>query len=114
MDKVELPGGGWAEFGDFDTTITEGTRQKALAVWDGGNSSAFVADLQAFRVVLADLIIGWSLDMPLPNGDASRLDRVPITAMNALYEALRPDIRKLWPDFSPNPRADSPIEPSTG
>lgn len=114
MDKIDLPGGAWAQLRDPDT-VTERQRKpfihavgrvsKADEMSDGGLSA--LVDVQD-ALVLA-MVESWSFDAPV---SADGLLDLPHKAATALRLACTPFQPELMPDFGPTPDPESPSAPS--
>lgn len=111
MDKIDLPGGAWAQLRDPDT-ITERQRRpiKAamIAAGSSGEFQAALADGIFDHLVLA-LLESWSFDAPVT---AEGLLDLPGSAYDALTKACTPMLKQILPDFAPTPDPESPSAPS--
>lgn len=114
MDKIDLPGGGWAALRDPDT-VTERQRKPFIkAVGRAGNLAGFedggigaLLDVQD-ALVLA-LVDSWSYDGPVT---ADALEDLPHKAISSLRLACQAFRDELLPDFGPTPDPASPSAPS--
>lgn len=93
--------------------VTNGERKEAVAAYSAAIADPAIVlaasrDFATFDALLKAMIIEWSYDMPLPKTDPASLDKLPINDANTLYEALRPMVALLFPDFSPNPNPKVP------
>lgn len=86
--RADLGKGRWAEIIDADD-MTHGVKMKvqALLPTDTDTEHTFVRQMRMRELMIAHLVTGWSLDLPLPGGDPAKLADVPGSAYDKLVDA---------------------------
>lgn len=86
--RVPLGKDRWAEIVDPDD-LTHGVKMKVQALLpdQGSTEHWYISELKMRELLVAYVITGWSLDLPLPKGDTTALDDVPGTAYDKLIAA---------------------------
>lgn len=95
--RVDLGKDRWAELVDPDE-MTHGARmrvQELLSLFTDETVHSFVADLRMRAKLIAEVVTGWSLDLPVPKGDPALLEDVPGSAYDALVEATKEHADRL-------------------
>lgn len=94
--RVDLPKGQWATLVDPDD-MTHGVKMKVQALLPGPDNTDhfFVNEMRMRELMIACLVTGWSLDLPVPNGDPALLADVPGGAYDKLVEETEPHWRSL-------------------
>ncbi len=130
VERVPLSGKDWAEV-DRDKFTIE-ARFKYLAAYDAALPAPEPGTLSlpgeyttrllaGWTVILADLIVAWSLDLPVPAGNVDIIKALPSTTGTPLYQWLsgaigdpkNPKVDDLMPDFSVSTvTADNPGSPT--
>ena len=100
----------WAEIRAVKE-LRSGDRKAVRRAWrmeiseNGLNKSFSMADEDEQReVLLARIIVSWSLAEPLPVADPESLERLPLDVYDALVEATKEHFRIV--DFSPSKTPD--------
>ena len=96
----------------LELRLTNGCRRRAQLARDQSQGWDVSREFAQFNVMLCELIKEWTLPFPLPSADPSSLDELDVEDANSLYEALRPLLPKLYPNFSPKEPA-GPTTPSS-
>lgn len=86
--RADLGKGRWAEIVDVDD-MTHGVKMKVQALLPDDNSIEhwYVNELRMKELLIALIVTGWSLDLPVPKGNVAALDDVPGSAWDKLVEA---------------------------
>lgn len=89
--RVDLGKGRTAEIVDVDD-MTHGVKMKVQGLLPEADSTQnwYVNRLRMQELLVALVITEWSLDLPVPKGDPTKLDDVPGPAWDALIEATKP------------------------
>lgn len=104
--RVELPAGQWAEIKSPDD-LTGGDLlavERSIKMDTDGKRANITAAVGAERRtgLLARIITGWSLDLPLPNGDPSVLEQVPLRTFRVLLKSVDEHMKQVNDDEAPN------------
>lgn len=101
--RIELPGG-WAELKDVDDLVGDDliAVQDKIPIAEEGQPWTAAVMTRARYALLARIVTGWSLDLPLPGGEPAIIGQVPIGALKALMRAVGPHMELLQEAASPN------------
>jgi hypothetical protein len=94
--RVDLGKGRWAEIVDVDD-MTHGVKMKVQALLPGADYAGnyYISDLRMRELLIAHVVTEWSLELPVPKGDAAALDDVPGSAYDKLVEETEPHWKSL-------------------
>lgn len=114
-ERVELPGGAWAQLRDVDA-VTERQRKPFITAigrvskMDGMDDGGIGAVVEVQDALITAMVEAWSFELAIDTDSLLDLPHRTVTALRNACGRFRDD---LIPDFGASPDPQTPTEPSS-